>query len=320
MLDVKRSGRVLAISDGRAGNARQAEALASTLAGSPYYTNQVLNPRIPWRWTAPYCLPGAKHAFGSEFSEALRYPPFLAIGCGRQAALATRLLHQQSTFVVQILDPRLPARHWDLLVVPEHDHIRGHNVLTLLGSLHPVNDVWLAMGRAQFPKLGRLPGQRVALLVGGPTAQAPWCPAQLDALCTTLLNRLSHGGSVLATTSQRTSPLLAAQLRTRLASIPGLFWNNTDESLNPYAGILGWADAIIATADSVNLLSEACATRVPVSAAFANQTRGRIRRFIDALGTRLCTVDNLLNIDTLIRPLRETERIANEVRACLGVV
>ncbi|HHW4680953.1 MAG TPA: mitochondrial fission ELM1 family protein [Xylella taiwanensis] len=318
MLDVKRSDKVLAISDGRTGNARQAEALASTLMGGPY-TTQVLKPRIPWCWTAPYCLLGARHAFGTEFLHILRRPPFLAIGCGRQAALATRLLHKQSTGVVQILDPRLPAHYWDLLVVPEHDRIRGHNVLTLLGSLHPVNDAWLAMGRAQFPKLGRLPGQRVALLVGAPTTQAPWQPAELEALCTTLLRRLPHRGTVLATTSQRTSPVLAAQLRTRLAAIPGLFWNDTDEGPNPYPGILGWADAIIATADSVNLLSEACATRVPVTAAFSDQARGRIRRFIDALGTRLCTVDNLLDIDTLVQPLRETERIANEVRIRLGV-
>ncbi|ACA12080.1 mitochondrial fission ELM1 family protein [Xylella fastidiosa] len=319
MSDVTRSGNVLAISDGRTGNTRQAEALASTLVGS-LYTTQVLKPRIPWRWTAPYCLPGAKHAFGPKFWHALRYPPFLAIGCGRQAALATRLLHKQGACVVQILDPRLPTRHWDLLVVPEHDHIRGHNVLTLLGSLHPVNDVWLATGRAQFPELGDLPGQRVALLVGAPTPQAPWQPAQLEELCTTLVKGLSCGGSVLATTSRRTPPELATQLRKHLTTIPGLFWNNTDKGANPYPGILGWADAIIATADSVNLLSEACATRVPVTAAFANQTRGRIRCFIDALGARLCTVENLLTIDTLAQPLRETERIANEVRAWFGVV
>lgn len=131
---------------------------------------------------------------------------------------------------------------------------------------------------------------------------------------------LSCGGSVLATTSRRTPPELATQLRKHLTTIPGLFWNNTDKGANPYPGILGWADAIIATADSVNLLSEACATRVPVTAAFANQTRGRIRCFIDALGARLCTVENLLTIDTLAQPLRETERIANEVRAWFGVV
>ncbi len=47
MSDVTRSGNVLAISDGRTGNTRQAEALASTLVGS-LYTTQVLKPRIPW--------------------------------------------------------------------------------------------------------------------------------------------------------------------------------------------------------------------------------------------------------------------------------
>ena len=30
---------------------------------------------------------------------------------------------------MQILDPRLDPRHWDLVVVPEHDALRGDNVL-----------------------------------------------------------------------------------------------------------------------------------------------------------------------------------------------
>src|SRR3970040_2950337 len=132
------------LSDGRAGNVRQAQALAAALGLAP--REWVLAARAPWRWVAPRRLPAGRLAFGADFAGALAPPPALAIGCGRQAALATRLLHRAGTRVVQILDPRIAPRHWDLVIAPEHDRLHGGNVIRLLGSLHPVDDEWLAAG------------------------------------------------------------------------------------------------------------------------------------------------------------------------------
>ncbi|MBB3777953.1 hypothetical protein FHY16_000674 [Xanthomonas campestris] len=310
-----------AVSDGRAGNARQAEALAQALHSTPV-TALHLQARAPWRWAAPRLLPGAQAAFGAEFARQLQQPPTLAIGCGRQAALATRLLRARGSQAVQILDPLLDPRHWDLLIVPEHDALRGANVITLLGSLNPVDDAWLAAGRAAFAPLGALPGPRVALLIGGPTAQVPWTTQALAALCMQLRAQvLAAGGSLLVTTSRRTPPEAIATLRNALAGLPGLLWCDDRDGPNPYAGLLGWADAIVASADSVNLLSEACATPVPVVAAFAEQAQGRVRRYLKSLrqARRLCAPDEVLRASVDIAPVRETERIARQVRLRLSL-
>src|SRR3970040_2204652 len=104
------------ITDGNAGNLRQAQALAAAL-GRPARDIR-LQPRAPWRWAAPRRLPFAAAGFGEEFALALANPPALAIGCGRQAALATRLLRTRGSRAVQILDPRIAPRHWDLGVGP----------------------------------------------------------------------------------------------------------------------------------------------------------------------------------------------------------
>ena len=158
------------LSDGRAGNVRQAAALCAALGlAAQQWTLQA---RAPWRWLAPRRLPGASSAFGADFAHALREPPALAIGCGRQAALATRLLRARGSRVVQVLDPRLPPSHWDLVVAPEHDRLRGRNVITLLGSLNPVDDAWLARARAGAASLASLPRPRIAMLLGGPTGHA----------------------------------------------------------------------------------------------------------------------------------------------------
>ncbi|MCC4599275.1 mitochondrial fission ELM1 family protein [Xanthomonas melonis] len=308
-----------ALSDGRAGNARQAEALARALQPEVFQPLH-LQALAPWRWLAPRRLPGAQQAFGAAFARLQQQPPALAIGCGRQAALATRLLRARGSRSVQILDPRLAPHHWDLLIVPEHDALRGSNVLTLLGSLHPVDDAWLAAGRTAFPAPGRLPGPRLALLIGGPTAQVPWTSPALAALCTHLSAQLrALGGSLLVTTSRRTPVEAFAPLRAACARLPHLLWCDERDGPNPYAGLLGWADAIVATADSVNLLSEACATRVPVAAAFGDCASGRVGSYLQSLRhrQRLHAVDALLGAETDIAPVRETARIAEQVRARL---
>ena len=109
-------------------------------------------------------LPGATHAFGTTFHALQMQAPAVAIGCGRQAALATRLLRARGSRTIQILDPRLDPAHWDLVIAPEHDGLAGANVLTLLGSLNPVDDAWLADARTAFPAFAHLPSPRTAVL------------------------------------------------------------------------------------------------------------------------------------------------------------
>ena len=313
------SARIWAVSDDRAGNLRQATALAEAL-GAPARLI-TLQPRAPWRWVAPRRWPGSVSAFGHDFVDALRDPPAIAVGCGRQSALATRLLRAAGAKAVQILDPRLDPAHWDLVVAPAHDQLSGSNVITLLGSLNPVDDDWLDRARHAFARFADLPGPRTALLVGGPTTQAPFDAARFDALCVRLRDLCAEsGGSVLATTSRRTPAALAALVRQRFADTPGLVWCGPADGDNPYSGLLAWANRIVCTPDSINLLSEACATRAPVFVFDPACARGRPRRFLDALSARgrIREVDRML-APFVAEPLRETARIAGEVRARLGL-
>lgn len=305
------------LSDGHAGNVRQAHALAAALGVTG--RDWQLAARAPWRWSAPRRLPLAARAFGADFAGALRHPPALAIGCGRQAALATRLLRGAGARAVQILDPRIATRHWDLVIAPEHDGLRGDNVITVLGSLNPVDDLWLAAARGDFPAIGQLPRPLTSVLVGGASAHAAFDEATVDALAASLASALHRdGGSLLVTRSRRTPATAVARLRSLLGALPGLFWGGAEDGPNPYAGLLGWADRIVCTADSVNMLSEACASNVPVFVSGADQLSGRPRRFVDALVARrrVRPFDEALE-PFAATPLRETARVAALVRARL---
>lgn len=313
--------QIRSIHDARAGNARQACALAAALAAEAGGTagECTLAPRAPWRWAAPRILPGAAHAFGDRFAALAGGPPGLAVGCGRQAALATRLLRARGWKVVQVLDPRIDPAHWDLVVAPAHDGLSGANVIATLGSLNPVDDAWLADARARFAALETLPRPRTAVLLGGGSAHARFELADFEALATHLDAALGRdGGSVLLTASRRTPDEVRTALRHRFDGRPGLAWAGEDDGANPYPGLLTWADRIICTPDSVNMVSEACATRAPVFVFDPARVDGRPRRFLDALlasGRIRAMDDALAPFDA--QPLRETARVAAEIRARL---
>ena len=308
-----------ALHDGAAGHRRQVLALADAL--SPQVREWELVASAPWSWLAPRRLPGSERAFGHEFRRTLAEPPALAIGCGRRAALATRLLGERGARTVQLLDPRLPPALWDVVVAPEHDGLRGANVVTLCGSLHPVDDAWLQAGRAAFASLGDLPSPRTMVLLGGPTQAVRFDRSAFEVMQSRLEHWLAtSGGSLLVVGSRRTPPALAALSRAYWADTPGLRWFDAGDGANPFAGALAWADRIVVSPDSVNMVSEACATHAPVYVAEPGRATGRVKVFLDellrrgrirALGKRPEPFE--------VQPLRETARVAAEVRARLGI-
>lgn len=309
---------VWTLSDGNAGNVRQAHALAGAL--DVRARDWSLDTRAPWRWTAPRG-PAAERAFGARFRGALAQPPALAIGCGRQAALATRVLGRHGSATVQILDPRMATRHWNLVIAPEHDRLQDGNVISVLGSLHPVDDHWLDEARRRFTALSTLPRPRTTLLLGGASAHARVDMPLLEALTLRLMAHAdAEGGCVLATTSRRSPPELGSRLRHHFAGRSGMLWSAQGDGANPYPGLLACADRIVCTADSVNMLTEACATTVPVFVAGLDRLRGRPRGFVDRLLAvgRVRPLDDTF-ADFAVTPLRETARVANEVRQRLSL-
>lgn len=304
------------VTDGNVGNLRQAQAMARAL-GLPTVREWVLEARQPWKWFAPRRVPGAWWSLGPVFAQAMQeQPPALAIGCGRQAALATRLLRDRGATAIQILDPRIATVHWNWVIAPEHDRLMGANVITLSGSLNVVDDAWLAEARSRFATFGLLPGPRTALLLGGDSAHMRWDRSSFESLAARLDAVLERdGGSLLATASRRTPEEIRTLLHRRYAGRPGVVWRDDSDGQNPYPGLLAWADRIVCSPDSVNMLSEACATRVPVHVFDPDRVTGRPRRFLDDLLARgrIRPLEASLPF-WQVEPLRETARVAALIR------
>jgi mitochondrial fission protein ELM1 len=307
------------ICDGIAGNERQVQALAGAM-GLRANTLRI-DLRAPWRWFAPRLVRGAHLALPPAQLREFAPPwPQFAIGCGRQSALLTRVLRTWSggaTFTVQILDPRIDPTLFDVVIAPQHDGLRGASVMQTLGALNPVDDAWLARAAVEFSTLQQLPQPRTALLVGGPNRELNLGDAWLESLVAELQDLLTNeGGSLMITPSRRTPSAWTARLHGAFRNGCVHFWSSARDGVNPYAGYLAHADRIVVTPDSVNMLSEACATGKAVFSHLPQGARGKLAAFQAGLRAqgRLHDLGDA-NISTLqpIPPLRETAAVAEQV-------
>jgi len=256
---------VWVVTPGHAGMENQAVALAEAI-GLPFAIKRV-RPRRPWTWAPPGLWPAPLAALGQD-SDAIAPPwPALLISCGRRAvpyALHVRRASAGATMAVHIQNPQTRLDRFDLVIPPRHDHVRGANVVETLGSLHRITPGRLAEAANAFAAdVAALPQPRVAVLVGGSNAAYRLTPAIVARLAGELGGLTRDGAAgLMVTPSRRTGEENIAALRRTLADAPALVWQF--KGPNPYFGFLGLADAIIVTADSVNMVCEACATGKPV--------------------------------------------------------
>ncbi|MEX0760045.1 MAG: mitochondrial fission ELM1 family protein [Tistlia sp.] len=276
------------VSDGKAGMEIQCLGLAEALGLEPQVKRIVT--RRPWRWLPPLLWHDPLRAIDRRQGDALDPPwPDLLIATGRQAvapALAIRRASRRAgraSFVVQIQNPAVDPKRFDLVVAPAHDRLSGPNVVTTLGAMNRITPARLeAEARAWGPRVAALPRPYVGALVGGANKVYRLPPARARELGEQLAAAAgAEGGSLLVTPSRRTRPAVLAALRAGIGDTPCLIWDGTGE--NPYFGFLGLADALVVTLDSVNMISEAASTGRPVLLAELPGGSAKFRRFHEAM-------------------------------------
>lgn len=254
-----------AITDDKRGNQVQAQGLAKAVGFTT--KSKVISLKLPWRHIPPsYWPPGVLGVDAKECGLTAPWPD-LIISCGRQSvgvAAEIKRRAKDKTIAVHIQHPRVSPSKFDLVAAPAHDNLSGPNVISTLGSLGQVNRHVLDEAAERFAaRYTDMPKPLIAVSIGGSNSVYTLNSNQIDEISQQLKKiAVDTGGSLLITASRRTGAENETKLRAALQDIPGEFWNNTGD--NPYFAYLGSADYVIVTNDSVNMISEACATGKPV--------------------------------------------------------
>jgi mitochondrial fission protein ELM1 len=274
------------LTEGAVGMLNQCLALSDALGLSP--TIKRARPPGLWAYVPPWlALPPLERLAAGSDSLAPPFPDLL-ISCGRKSiglALALRRASRGQTFTVYVQDPKLAPARFDLVIAPRHDRVRGPNVVLTRGAPSRVTAARLADAKDRFaPLLAPLGRPLIAVLLGGRTRRHRFDAVEAAALGRRLATLAHDEHAALAiTASRRTPPESLAAIRATLVGTRSQFYEGGGE--NPYFGYLAHADAIVVTADSVNMISDACSTGTPVFVVpLAGRPSARFERFLGTLG------------------------------------
>ncbi|SDU28320.1 mitochondrial fission ELM1 family protein [Stappia sp. ES.058] len=304
------------VSDGKAGDETQCCGVAEALGARSIEVHRV-RPRAPWRWLMP--RGGIDPRDAPERQGSPIAPPFpdIAIASGRRAVAYLARIKRDSggrTFTVFLKDPRTGTRAADLIWVAEHDRLRGDNVVVTASGPHRFSQQRIEAARAEpLPEIAALAHPRVAVLVGGDSRTHRFLDLDVSRFVEGLARLAGGGAHLTISTSRRTPQPLVDALAPYGASPDHLLW--TGEGENPLLQYLANADAIVATADSANMIGEALATGRPIHVFHPSGGHRKFNAFLEAL-TRIGAVHPFPGRlkTTTYEPIDSTLRIAQAIK------
>jgi len=259
----KKVGWVL--SNGIIGMDNQSMGLAAALGLD--VTKKHLIATAPWRYLPPQLWLDPLRFLGKG-SDPLTPPwPDVVISTGRLTvapALAIKRASGGKVFNIRIQSAYTAYDEFDVIVTPQHDQFVHPNGIQTVTSMHHLTHQRIAEAGEKFAaRFAHLPRPLVGVTVGGSNACYKITP-EVGRQLGEQLARMSAktGAGILLTPSRRTGAGVEAALHKALANTPCYIWDGKGE--NPYLALLALSDFLVTTADSVNMVSEACFTGKPV--------------------------------------------------------
>jgi len=273
-----------------------------------------------WRWLPLTILPRSLRVIREPEQFFTDDPPRLIIACGRHSVAPSIWLKRRwgdRVVSVFIQDPLVDTSNFDFVVAPEHDGVRGKNVLSTRGALHHVNqDVLRAAARTELAvQLRDVSRNNVAVLLGGPNRYYGFAQSDVDQLTVHLATLAArHNVKLIIVPSRRTPERVCWLMQDRFGSDHDI-WDGQGE--NPYLPALAVADQIVVTGDSVSMASEAAATGRPIYIAHLTERipARRFRRFHESFRQAGITRSLDGRLQHWTYPiLNETQAVADVIR------
>lgn len=261
--------RVWVLAAYRAGEQHQLIALADALA-CDYEVKKLSYRRLEFR-TNLFRGSDLRGIRRSQSSPLQPPWPDLLLAAGMRNEPVGRWIRQQNgghTKLVHVGRPWADPERFDLVITtPQYRLPQRANVLHNSLTMHNVSAANMAAAAESWQDtFASLPRPYIAVIVGGhsgPYTFGPRAAARLGEQAASLAR--ARGGSLLLTSSARTAVAAIAAMEQSTRGVPRYFyrWREADER-NPYRAYLALANELIVTADSISMLTEACATGKPV--------------------------------------------------------
>ena len=213
--------------------------------------------------------------------------PSVIITTGRRMAgtsIALKSILKKNVKTIHIQNPKLSLNHFDLLLIPEHDRIKGQNVIQTKGALCFFEEKDIK--KLIEPNLNKIKTKKntVLLMVGGNSKRQRPKNSEYFELGTKVIKGVKNLDAQLIVSMSRRTPNKAIKiLQSTFSKHLRDFKILSSDENNLYPKILEIIDYTIVTSDSVNMISELATVSIPLFIFhFSKETR-KISIFISNL-------------------------------------
>ena len=277
----------LLLTEGMHGMISQVEGLAKALGLDFIHEKIELNNF--WKMIPPKITPIKSFVFKNDILEKFN----VVISCGRKSVIPSIFLKKKfgnKIMNIHIQDPKVSLNNFDFVIVPEHDDLKGENVLPTKGAIHYLRESELDDNINYLkPKIQK--EKVVVLVVGGPNKYYNFRDNLVEEIFQRIIDKAKD------------------------------FYNKdqiiiSDVDKKAYLSSLKLADHIVVTCDSTSMISEAAITGKPIYVADmpAIKNNYRFKKFFELFKS----LDIIRNLDSSVeswdyKKLNETDRIAGYI-------
>ena len=302
----------LLLTEGMHGMISQVEGLAKALDLD--FIHEKIEINNFWKLFPPKVTPVQDFVFKNKINSQFD----VVISCGRKSVIPSIYLKKKfksKIINIHIQEPKVSLDNFDFVVAPEHDGLKGSNVLTSKGAVHYLTNGELDENENYLKSRISAEKKIVTLVLGGPTRYYDYDNQVIEGIFSKIeQNFLNNNYQLIVVPSMRTPQNIIEKAKNYFDKdqivIP-------DVDKKAYLSSLKISDHIVVTCDSTSMISEAAITGKPIYVAQmpAIKNNQRFKSFFN-LFESLNIIKELNNSveNWTYTKLNETNKIAEQIR------
>ena len=309
MLELK----ALLLTQGMHGMVSQVEGLAKALGLS--YKHQKIELKSFWNLIPPKISPISENLVKNKFVCDCK----VVISCGRKSVIPSVALKKRlgnQIFNIHVQDPKVSFKHFDLIVSPEHDNLKGENIINTIGAIHYLNKKEINENSQYLGIEKDKRRELVAFIIGGPNKYYNYSEKQIHELFNKVKTLFTPDKFKIIVIPSYRTPENILKIAYNTFSINHHVVKTIDKSA--YLSALSISNYIVVTCDSTSMISEAAMTGKPVYIAMMKTFKptGRFKKFYSQLKDLGITRELEDRVESWsYNSLNEVNRIAPIVKA-----
>jgi mitochondrial fission protein ELM1 len=302
----------LLLTEGMHGMISQVEGLAKALDLDFIHEKIELNNF--WKLFPPKLTPIQDFVFKNKINSQFD----IVISCGRKSVIPSIYLKKKfknKIINIHIQEPKVALNNFDFVVVPEHDGLKGKNVLTSKGAVHYLTNEELDENENYLKSKTDSQKKIVTLIIGGPNKYYDYNNQVVENIFSKIKESfLINNYQLIVIPSMRTPEHIIEKARNYFDKNQ-IIISNVDKKA--YLSSLKISDHIIVTCDSTSMISEAAITGKPIYVAQmpAIKNNQRFKSFFNLFESLNIIKELNSSVENwTYNRLNETNKIAEQIK------